>query len=98
LSNHDPGISESFVLTENKMNYGKVIEFKIEMTLKLNINDVKLSFGDKFLVQADLQVYFPGIIGLWDPYHFCFLFGKIERVSSLPHLVHILIGIFSRML
>jgi hypothetical protein len=51
--------------------YAKVIEFTIAMTPKLNTDDVKLSFGDKFLSQADLQVYFPGIISLWDPYHFC---------------------------
>jgi hypothetical protein len=44
--------SESFVFTENKMNYGKVIEFTIEMTPKLNVNDAKMSFGDKFLVQS----------------------------------------------
>ena len=63
--------SESFVFEESLESYRLVCEYTLEMTPGIKAEDVRFGFGDYFLNQEDVQVYFPNIIFLLDTYHFC---------------------------
>ena len=63
--------SESFVFEESLESYRLVCQYTLDMTPVIKAEDVRFGFGDYFLKQEDVQVYFPNIIFLLDTFHFC---------------------------